>query len=203
MNLKVSLGTECYLLPQPGYTTVMLQHCRYHTYTACLNSFPLPFAFIIFPVCWDSGDQIIHSLMLLTDLSENAVWCMLRATWLHVFLTSWVYIKKKIFRCLIKRNRTFCELLRCIVLTKKNGVLGVSYSMDKSYVLCRSLIFALILSRIKHRQFQNWKGNSEVREGGSFVWSSQKCFVSRNVYLQMHNTEHAEAKPYFRMFYAS
>lgn len=63
-------------------------------------------------------------------------------------------------------------------------------------------MFALILNRMKHRKFQNWKGNSEVRERGSFVWGSQKCFVLRNVYLQMHNTEHAEAEPYFGMFYA-
>lgn len=96
INLKVSLGSECYLLPQPGYTTVMLRHCCYHASPACLNSFPLPFTFIIFPVCWDSWDQVIYRLMLLNDLSENAVWCMLRATYLHVFLSSWVYIKKKI-----------------------------------------------------------------------------------------------------------
>lgn len=63
-------------------------------------------------------------------------------------------------------------------------------------------MFALILNRMKHRKFQNWKGNSEVRERGSFVWGSQKCFVLRNVYLQMHNTEHAETKPYFGMSYA-
>lgn len=63
-------------------------------------------------------------------------------------------------------------------------------------------MFALILNRMKHRKFKNWKGNSEVRERGSFVWGSQKCFVLRNVYLQTHNTEHAEAEPYFGMFYA-
>lgn len=74
--------------------------------------------------------------------------------------------------------------------------------MDKSYVLWRILMFALILNRMKHKKFQNWKGNSEVRERGSFVWGSQKCFVLRNVCLQTHNTEHAEAEPYFGMFYA-
>lgn len=95
INLKVSLGSECYHLPQPGCTTVMLLHCRYLTYTACLNSFPLPFAFIISPGCWDSWDQIIHNLMLLTGLSGNAVWCMLSAIWFHVFLSRWVYIFKK------------------------------------------------------------------------------------------------------------
>lgn len=53
----------------------------------------------------------------------------------------------------------FSEVLGYGVPIERNRVSGVSCGMDKSYVLCRILVFALILSRRKPRKLQNWKGN--------------------------------------------